>query len=182
MIHKIINIKPQQPTIKDLSNHAEYSNFLKTALAWKGSVTPKIIKRVLTTGVYAAGIVWLMKIFPEYAMSIAPFEYSGAVLGLLLVVRVNSGLDRWWEARKLWGNIVNQSRNLAITGYQYSPSSPFRDLFLKWVASWPHAMRAQLRNERNPKTFEPLLGPKAATQLTHTEHMPMYCKNLKIMD
>ena len=35
-------------------------------------------------------------------------------LGALLVLRTNAGYERWWEARKLWGGIVNQSRNLAI--------------------------------------------------------------------
>ncbi len=38
----------------------------------------------------------------------------GLVLGLLLVFRTNTANDRWWEGRKLWGQLVNDSRNLAI--------------------------------------------------------------------
>ena len=38
----------------------------------------------------------------------------GLVLGWLLVFRTNSSYARWWEARKLWGALVNVSRNLAI--------------------------------------------------------------------
>lgn len=38
----------------------------------------------------------------------------GVVLGLLLVFRTNTSYDRWWEGRKLWGQLVNDSRNLAI--------------------------------------------------------------------
>ena len=38
----------------------------------------------------------------------------GLVLGMLLVFRTNTSYDRWWEARKLWGQLVNDSRNLAI--------------------------------------------------------------------
>lgn len=35
-------------------------------------------------------------------------------LALLIGFRVNAAYDRWWEARKLWGTLVNISRNLAV--------------------------------------------------------------------
>lgn len=38
----------------------------------------------------------------------------GFVLSLLLVFRTNTAYDRWWEGRKMWGKLVNDSRNLAI--------------------------------------------------------------------
>ncbi len=38
----------------------------------------------------------------------------GFVISLLLVFRTNTAYDRWWEGRKLWGSLVNTSRNLAI--------------------------------------------------------------------
>ncbi|THU40712.1 bestrophin [Niastella caeni] len=36
------------------------------------------------------------------------------VISMLLVFRTNTAYDRWWEGRKLWGSLVNNSRNLAI--------------------------------------------------------------------
>src|SRR5581483_2662288 len=36
------------------------------------------------------------------------------VISLLLVFRTNTAYDRWWEGRKQWGTLVNNSRNLAI--------------------------------------------------------------------
>jgi len=38
----------------------------------------------------------------------------GFVISLLLAYRTNTAYDRWWEGRKLWGSLVNNSRNLAI--------------------------------------------------------------------
>lgn len=38
----------------------------------------------------------------------------GFVISLLLVFRTNTAYDRWWEGRKMWGALVNNSRNLAI--------------------------------------------------------------------
>jgi ion channel-forming bestrophin family protein len=39
---------------------------------------------------------------------------NGILLGVLLGFRNNQAYDRWWEARKLWGQLINDSRNLAI--------------------------------------------------------------------
>lgn len=38
----------------------------------------------------------------------------GFVISLLLVFRTNTAYDRWWEGRKLWGELMNTSRNLSI--------------------------------------------------------------------
>ncbi|MFM2369512.1 MAG: hypothetical protein RL619_1822 [Bacteroidota bacterium] len=38
----------------------------------------------------------------------------GFVISLLLVFRTNTAYDRWWEGRKMWGALVNNSRNFTI--------------------------------------------------------------------
>src|SRR5688572_2038669 len=38
----------------------------------------------------------------------------GFVISMLLVFRTNTAYDRWWEGRRQWGNLVNNSRNLSI--------------------------------------------------------------------
>jgi ion channel-forming bestrophin family protein len=42
------------------------------------------------------------------------FSLLGIVLSILLVFRTNTAYDRWWEGRKLWGSLVNNSRNMAL--------------------------------------------------------------------
>lgn len=41
-------------------------------------------------------------------------SFLGLAFSLLLVFRINSAYDKWWEGRKLWGKLVNDSRNLAL--------------------------------------------------------------------
>lgn len=41
-------------------------------------------------------------------------QISGFIISLVLVFRINSAYDRWWEGRKLWGSLLNHSRNLSI--------------------------------------------------------------------
>ena len=97
------------------------------AFALHGSITPKVMPNVLIFGLAAGGICgasWFVETLFQVriALAIAPFEFAGAALGLLLIQRTNAGYDRWWEARKLWGGIVNQSRNLVIGAVAYGPN------------------------------------------------------------
>ena len=87
-----------------------------------GSVTPYVLRRVAVFGLYSLIVcaIWAVPNF-QFESDLAPYEVAGAVLGLLLVLRTNAGYDRWWEARVLWGGIVNQCRNFAISALTYGP-------------------------------------------------------------
>ena len=144
------------------------SSFWREALAIHGSVTPRVAAHVLAFGVLAAAITVLAELGErltgwEIGLSVAPYEIAGAALGLLLVLRTNAGYDRWWEARKLWGGIVNQSRNLAVSALAYGPRDPeWRAEFVRRVAAFPHAAQALLRGESAAPQLATLLGPEAA--------------------
>lgn len=158
-----------------LSNRPESKSFFATALAWKGSVTPRVLPRVLVTAMYSLAVVYLEPLFLSFSLPITPFEYSGAVLALILVLRVNAGHDRWWEARKLWGSIVNQSRNLALVVYGYNNRKDEKTLILlKWIAAWPHVMRESLRGETNLREVSSLLGVEQSENIKRSENMCMY--------
>ena len=93
--------------------------FWREAFALRGSITPQVMLSVLAFGLAASGICgvsWLVeKLFQlKIALPIVPFEFAGAALGLLLVLRTNAGYDRWWEARIQWGGIRNQTHNFVI--------------------------------------------------------------------
>lgn len=77
--------------------------------------------RVLLPGMLALGlftllidylIIDVLKI--GHKGTFALHSLLGFVISLLLVFRTNSAYDRWWEGRKLWGTMVNASRDLAM--------------------------------------------------------------------
>lgn len=70
---------------------------------------------VVGAGVYAALVVWVETDLIRVAVPLGPAFLSilGIILGLLLVFRTNTAYDRWWEGRRLWGQLVNLSRGLA---------------------------------------------------------------------
>lgn len=69
---------------------------------------------------YSLGIAWLemdyLKISKNSWVQNIPIMHSllSFVISMLLVFRTNTAYDRWWEGRKLWGQLVNNSRNLAL--------------------------------------------------------------------
>jgi putative membrane protein len=165
-----------------LANQPESKSFMATALAWQGSVTPKVLPRVVVAAIYATLVCFVSTLVPAFGIPITPFEYSGTVLALILVLRVNAGQDRWWEARKIWGSIVNQSRNLALVLYGYSETKNENVVTgLRWVAAWPHVMRESLRKEKSLVEVGELVGHHEAELLRKAENMSMYV-SLKITE
>ena len=152
--------------------------FWREAMAWRGSVTPLVVPYVLAFGLIASAIcagAWLEeRIYQvKIGLEIAPFEIAGAALGLLLILRTNAGYDRWWEARKLWGGIVNQSRSLAIGALAYGPADPiWKEQFVKWVAVFAHVARRSLRGEPPGDDVRALVGERATSEIAASAHMP----------
>jgi ion channel-forming bestrophin family protein len=154
---------------------AEPQRFWRYAFALRGTATPHVLPRVLVFGVIAALITLLHRRVAPLEIAVGPVELSGAAIALILVLRTNSGYERWWEARKLWGGIVNQSRNLAVSALRYGPDDrAWGDAVARWTAAFPHVMRASLRGEPAPPEAARLLGASDAAAIGRAAHMPSY--------
>lgn len=77
-------------------------------------VVGKIKNELLLVAVYAVAIALFHRFLPEYRISIpiAVPAILATIISLLLAFRSNQAYDRWWEARSIWGAIVNDSRSL----------------------------------------------------------------------
>lgn len=155
-------------------------SFWRDAFALQGSITPIVIPTVLIFGLVASCItlvaLWVERLLGfRLGISSPPHEYMGAVLGLLLVLRNNAGHERWWEARRLWGGIVNQSRNLVISSLAYGPTDPrWRERLVRWAAVFPHVARRSLRDERELPELVALIGHEETARVATSQHMPGY--------
>lgn len=92
------------------------SNKFLLLIAFKSSLIKKLIPGMLTITAVTAIFCFLHLKYHiiNIHLSAALPGYMGAALGLLLVFRNNTAYERWWEARKEIGALVNTSRNLAI--------------------------------------------------------------------
>ncbi|GAB4214258.1 MAG: bestrophin family ion channel [Synechococcales cyanobacterium] len=93
--------------------------WLAMMLQVKGSVIPAVAPRVcFCLGI--AGCIWLLNavgipIGIDISDGWIPAILSvvNLVIGLLLVFRTNTAYERFWEGRKLWGELINTARNFA---------------------------------------------------------------------
>lgn len=156
------------------------NGFWRDAFRIRGSITPRAMPYVTSFAIYALAVCvvawWIERTCQSrIGLEVTPFEFAGAALGLLLILRTNAGYDRWWEARKLWGGIVNQSRNLAITSLTYGPDEPaWRDRLVRWVAAFPHVARCSLRSESPDDSVSRLIGKDALARLVAADHKPSF--------
>ncbi|MGE3511865.1 MAG: bestrophin family protein [Vicinamibacterales bacterium] len=94
-----------------------------------------------------------------------PLGLMGASLSIFLAFRTNSSYDRWWEARRLWGSLVNESRTFsrqALTLVDRRTDDASHDL-VEWQIAYVHALRCHLRGQ-NP--FPELTARLPATLVT----------------
>lgn len=83
-----------------------------------------------------------------------PLALFGSSIGLIVAFRNNSSYGRWWEARTLWGGIVNNSRAWArqvlssVAPLKAADAEQIRAWQVRMVylqIAWVHALRQQLR-------------------------------------
>lgn len=109
----------------------------------------------------------------EFHSTIAMHSLLGIVLGLFLVFRTNSAYDRWWEGRKLWGSMVNNTRNLAHKMNAFLPreDKENRDYFTKMIPNFVVSVKENLRKGALVKDLEPT-GGDFPGQLEGVNHIP----------
>jgi putative membrane protein len=115
-----------------------------------GALVREIGLRVGVCVLWAAGVVgWHYRVNP-IGIPVVLHSLVGVALGLLLVFRTNASYDRYWEGRRLWGGIVNETRNL-IRGasVHFSEDSALLLTLTRWTAIFPWAVMSTLRGESN---------------------------------
>ena len=151
-------------------------DFWRHVLEWDGSGEDKVNLSALAFGLFAT-LVWFVDWATpagiDLGLKVAPYEIAGAILGSLVVLRTNAGLDRWYEARKLWGGIINESRNLAVLVSANGPEDGrWSREVVGWVAAFGHVTRRSLRGQKVLAELEGLIGPDEVERLAGAEHKP----------
>ncbi len=94
----------------------------------------------------------------------------GFVISLLLVFRTNTAYDRWWEGRKMWGTLVNSSRNLAMKLSVILNDEADREYLKKLIAKYAEALHRHLTDQQTAEQlWENQPGPSMDGR-----HVPNY--------
>ena len=147
----------------------------------KADTFRKLLPLIIGVAVYSAIIGYLeIEIFhlseKSYLKNI-PVMHSllGFAISMLLVFRTNTAYDRWWEGRKLWGSLVNNSRNLAIKLSVMLPETEKeqRTFFRKTIPAYAYALLNHLKSERTRlELFEDDIYHPVFKQIDTEKHVP----------
>ena len=147
----------------------------------------KYIKHQVLFTLIWSSIVWLLFFLTgkkELAINFTPIGVLGSALAIFVAFRNNSAYGRWWEARKLWGGIVNSSRVLArliITftdshahqeNYDRDRSEAFKKSMVYKQIAWVNAMRLHLRGQKEWHEFQAFLSDDEFKEVTGKDHKP----------
>lgn len=92
----------------------------------------------------------------EFLSTTVVHSLLGVVLGLFLVFRMNSAYDRWWEGRKHWGSLVNNTRNLSIKLNAFLDDNDLknRSYFAQMIPNFVVPLKEHLRDNRGEELLD----------------------------
>uniref|UniRef100_UPI00404B166D bestrophin family protein n=1 Tax=Flavobacterium sp. TaxID=239 RepID=UPI00404B166D len=140
----------------------------------KSDTFRQLIPMMLTIGLYSYGVAYLEMEYwnlsnDSYIKNITIMHgMLGFVISLLLVFRTNTAYDRWWEGRKHWGALVNNSRNLAIKLSVILKEEQDRNYFRKLIPSYASILQKHLSDEDTAK----MLFEGLDLEIDHHKHRP----------
>lgn len=119
----------------------------------KADTFRQLFPLLLSIGLYTGLIAYLelehFNLAENHNLKNIPIMHGmlGFVISLLLVFRTNTAYDRWWEGRKLWGALVNNSRNLAIKLNALLEDKEDKAFFKKAIPNFAHVLNLHLKEE-----------------------------------
>jgi putative membrane protein len=145
----------------------------------KSDTLRKLFKLMIIIALYTGAVVYLL----TEVIHIEPLNHIrnlslfhtllGFALSLLLVFRTNTAYDKWWEGRKLWGALTNNSRNLAIKlQTMIAPTDHHnRDFFKKTIPLYGKVLKDHLRSEETRYMLDETDHPELTT-IDIRKHIP----------
>lgn len=152
----------------------------------KADTFRKLLPLIFFISIYSAIVAWLEMEYWQlsensYVKNI-PLMHGmlGFVISMLLVFRTNTAYDRWWEGRKLWGALVNNSRNLAIKiNALFESDKEQKSFFRNTISAYAFALAKHLQSSKvNTEVDEGMA--KIWSHLSDEEHKPNHIASMML--
>ena len=140
----------------------------------KGDTFRKLAPIMFMIGAYSAAIGYLEIEYwhlpdDSHVKNISMMHSMlGFVISLLLAYRTNTAYDRWWEGRKMWGGLVNNSRNLAIKLSAILQDEKDKVFFRKMIPGYASILQKHLNDEETAQQ----LFDDVDLEIDHHRHRP----------
>lgn len=145
----------------------------------RGSVVPLIFPQIAFMTILGVMVATTQHYYPAIfpIFTLAPLALLGIALSLFLGFRNNASYDRWWEARKQWGQLIVDSRSLSrqITSYideEAEGGITVQKRMIHLTIAFNHALRHQLRQSDPWSDIEQYLEPEDIEPLRQSLNLP----------
>lgn len=112
-------------------------------------IAKKVARDATVVILFIGTVAFLRSYFSDYvpAIPISIPAFVGTAISLILSFKLSQSYDRWWEARKVWGAIVNDSRSFARKSITFADGAPTEvtDKMVRRQIAWCHVLSRTLR-------------------------------------
>lgn len=149
-------------------------HWLRLLFVRRGSLVHRIYGQQLVIFALSSAVVWLhgQLFLWKVTLNASPFSLMGVALAIFLGFRINASYDRYWEARKHWGLILVEARNLARHALTLMPPGQDARPFVLGLIGFAATLRNQLRGLPQASQTEGLLAPALHQQITTARSAP----------
>jgi len=154
-------------------------NWFSMLFIWRGSVLPRLLPRLTGLFLFTSAIVYYRHDLDKYhgELSTSIYTVFGIVLAIFLGFRNTVSYERFWEARKLWGALLNDSRSLAQQVHNIIPNDEQHRQekadFVKQMAAMTYALNYQLRGTDATPELQKLISPELLAKLEGASYKPV---------
>lgn len=140
----------------------------------RGSLVHRIFSQQLFIFLLSLSVVYLHGSVFDWKVTLTsgPFSLMGVALAIFLGFRINASYDRYWEARKHWGAVLVEVRNLARKTLAALNDTEQGKPFVHGLIAFAAMMRNQLRGDPVRRDAEHLLPAEVLSELEDTRYPP----------
>ncbi|GAB5100764.1 MULTISPECIES: bestrophin family ion channel [unclassified Caballeronia] len=151
-------------------------NWFRLLFVWRGSVLPQLLPRLALIFVLSISAMFMHDHIRNYPVNLGtpPFALVGIALAVFLGFRNSASYERWWEGRKLWGELFITARSLArqILSMPDSLDPLQKRHFLAAIGGFAHALRHQLRGTDALADLASRLTPELHARVSTAQFKP----------
>lgn len=149
-------------------------NWWRMLFVLRGSVLPIILPQLLAATAFAAlvAVVNGQILRWKVPLNFVPFSLVGLTLAIFLGFRNSTSYARYWEARTLWGTLLNETRTLVRQGLTLSTVPERASELAHVLIAFVHALRHQLRGTDPDADMRRLLGESISAELASARFKP----------
>ena len=133
---------------------------------------------------FSTFIYFLSKYLVDLNIPVSVGAFLGTSISLLLSFKLSQSYERWWEARKIWGSIVNDSRTLVmqLKGFTQKANKDLTDRMAFRQIAWCYSLSQNLRNQDTTENINEFISEQELKSIKHQKNIPLALLDIQSQD